>query len=367
MATSLEDRPASVGRALAPARAIHIWAAIGALFVALQLYIYGTWLISGPESISRYHNTHRASWVWAQIFQWGFLAISVVFTSFVVRRCVRERRLTTDAMIVIGMLSIWWQDPLYNYFRPAFFYNSNLINLESWLPHIPGVVMPYGNLLPEAMVWAFASYLAIFPICVILMCRVMAKCHERWPRLNGLELFGIAAVLGFVVDFAFEVPSIHTRIYAYPGAWAGLALWGHSPFQLPVLHFAEAAIFFAGCACVRYFRDDRGLTPVERGASDIANSRLRTGARLLAVVGIINVISIGYYPLVWLQTWHTDPFPSGLQPQQLNGLCGDQGQPYGPCPGPGVPWAVKPPGPILHPSQIYARFPYFQTPAGEAK
>jgi hypothetical protein len=271
-------------------------------------------------------------------------------------------------MLMLGMFSIWWQDPLYNYFRPGFFYNSNLINLESWVEHIPGVVAPYQNLQPEPVLWGFSVYLAIMFVQVMFMCWVMRRLRVRWPRLRGFHLFWILSALGFAMDAAIEIPMIRTRIYAYPAGWHGLALWGGTPFQLPILHFAEGAMFFAACAACRFFVDDDGLTVVERGALSIRSPRRRTWARALAIAGFVNVISLAYAPLVQLQILHTDSFPSGFEQSQTNGVCGNQGQPYGPCPGPGVPIVVQPKGGgIPHPSQIYKEFPFFQTKAGSGR
>jgi hypothetical protein len=284
----------------------------------------------------------------------------------IVRDMLRKRRITLEAMLAVGIFSIWWQDPLYNYLRPGFFYNSNLINLESWAPHIPGVVSPYGNLQPEPVLWGFSIYLAIMTIQVLFMRWVLGRAKRRWPQLSGIALFFMVAALGFVMDFAIEVPMIRTRMYAYPAGWHSLALWGNSPFQLPILHFAEGAMFFAAVASLIFFIDRDGLTVVERGVADVPSARRRTGLRMLAIIGFVNVISLAYAPLVQLQIAHTDAFPAGFQPAQVNGLCGNQGQPYGPCPAPGVPWPVQK-GSVQHPSQVYAEFPFFQTPAGRAK
>jgi hypothetical protein len=343
----------------ARSKAIIIWAGIGASMVVLQLWIFGAWLASGPEQITRFRTPGSATWWWAQIAQWGFLLITIGAVIYVGRRCWRERRLTTEAMLMIGTLSIWWQDPLYNYFRPGFFYNSNMINLESWIPYIPGVVAPYQNLQPEPIVWGFSTYFAVMAVQIMIMVWILRKMRERWPKLSGVLLFGIVAVLAFVM------PMIHTRIYAYPAAWTHLALWGNTPFQLPWLHFAEGALFYAACSALLAFRDDRGLTVVERGAASIRSPRRRIAAQLLAIVGFVNVISLAYVPLVQLQILHTDPFPKGFERAQVNGVCGDAGQPYGPCPAPGVSIKVIAPGAgHPHPSEIYRQFPFFQTPEG---
>jgi Spirocyclase AveC-like len=356
------ERPG--GRA---SKVIIIWAGIGASFVLWQLWIYGSWLASGPEQITRFRTPGSTTWWWAQITQWGLLLIAIGTVIYVGRRCWRERQLTTEAMLMIGILSNWWQDPLYNYFRPGFFFNSNLINLESWISHIPGVVTPYANLQPEAIVWGFAGYLGVFAAQVLIMVWLMRKMRDRWPKLGGFTLFGIVAALAFVMDAAFEMPMIHTRMYAYPAAWSHLALWGGTPFQLPWLHFAGGALFYAGCAALLVFRDDRGLTVVERGAAGIRSTWRRTTARVLAFVAFVNLVSLAYFPLVELQILHTDPFPQGFESAQVNGLCGNDGQPYGPCPAPGVSIKVVAPGAgTPHPSEIYRQFPYFQTPEGGA-
>jgi hypothetical protein len=366
MATIVEA--GAIATAEAPAaphrsKAIYIWSATGAAMVVFQAWVWISWLASGPEAITRFRDVHSTAWWWAQVFQWGLLIPTTIMVVLIVRDMRRKRRMTLEAMLAVGIFSIWWQDPLYNFLRPGFFYNSNLINLESWVPHIPGVVAPYGNLQPEPVLWGFSIYLAIMTIQVLFMRWVLGRAKQRWPHLSGIALFFMVAALGFVMDFAIEVPMIRTRMYAYPAGWHDLALWGNTPYQLPILHFAEGAMFFAACASLIFFVDRDGLTVVERGATDVRSAKTRTALRLLAVIGFVNVISLAYAPLVQLQIAHTDPFPSGFSPAQVNGECGNQGQPYGPCPGPGVPWAVQK-GPVLHPSQLYARFPYFQTPAG---
>ena len=42
-----------------------------------------------------------------------------------------------------------------------------------------------------------------------------------------------------------------------------------------------------------------------------------------------------------------------------NGWCGDDGQPYGPCPGPGVPWPARV-GADPEPAETYRSFDYFR-------
>ena len=344
--------------------AVQIWAGIGAAFVALQVYVWGSWLLSGPEHISRFHDHHNANFWFAVFFQALFVVILVPTWILLARQCRRHRRFTLDAMLIVGMLSIWWQDPLYSWFRPGFLYSSNLVNIESWLPHVPLTQPPYANLMPEPVLWGFGAYGSIFVVQIIAMCWLMRRVRDRWwTSIGPLGMFFLVAGLGFVADAVFEIPMLWTRIYAYPAAWQRFAIFGGRPYQLPLFHLAAGALFFSSLAALRFWRNDRGETVVERGAEGISNPRRRTVARTLAIVGFVNVMSLAYYVPVFIQIASTDAFPKGYERWQVNGWCGDQGQPYGPCPAPGVNWKVRPDNSVPHPSEIYKKFPYFQQPA----
>jgi hypothetical protein len=368
---SINPRDITVERAapgVRTSKVVYVWAWIGAALVGVGAWSIGSWLLSGPEAITRFRDPGSAGWWWARIFEGGFFVISMLVAFFVIRQCVRQRRLTTDAMICLGIFSIWWQDPLYNYLRPGFLYNSNLVNLESWITHIPFQQAPYANLQPEPVLWGFSIYFSVMFVQVLLMCWIMRQVQRRWATVRGWQMFLLVSFLGFVMDAGLELPMLWTRTYNYPAGWHGLAIFGGRPYQLPLVHLAAGAMFFAAVAALRYYRDDKGRTVVERGADSITNQRRQTAVRLLAVVGFVQVVSLAYCPIVLSQIATTDPFPKGYETWQLNGLCGDEGQPYGPCPAPGVSWKVRASqSDRPHPSEIYREFPYFSTPAGRGK
>src|SRR5581483_11692145 len=120
------------------------WAGIGGFFVALQLWLYAVWFVSGdayrqpmgPDPMSGV--SKAVAWL-LQALSTGAL---VVVVAYLVRRSRREGQLTWDAYIAIGFLSVFWQDTLCNFLRPTFLYNSYLVNLGSWYPHVPGWVAP---------------------------------------------------------------------------------------------------------------------------------------------------------------------------------------------------------------------------------
>jgi hypothetical protein len=137
----------------------------------------------------------------------------------------------------------------------------------------------------------------------------------KFPGINNLKL-SIAGVLAVMVfDMVLECLLIRvTGIYAYPGSIRSLSLWGGHWYQFPIYE----AIFFGGwwglCAVLLYFKDDKGLTWVERGVEKIdmcKRSNFKKGMmRAIAVIGFCQTIELFIYVLPMpLITANADPFP----------------------------------------------------------
>jgi hypothetical protein len=85
------------------------------------------------------------------------------------------------------------------------------------------------------------------------------------------------------------------------------------------------------------------------------------------VAGYLHVIFLAFpMGLAQLGPLYTDRFPEGYAADLHNGWCGDDGQPYGPCPAPGVPWAARAGG-DPEPAQVYRTFGYFGTAGNPAR
>src|SRR5439155_1179924 len=94
-------------------------------------------------------------------------------------------------------------------------------------------------------------------------------------------------------------------------------------------------VFCSVIGMLRYYRDDRGRSRIERGIDDLRlRPRRRSIVSALAFVGLANVmfalLNVGYN-WVGLYVDKTPDYPSYL----VNGLCGP-GSGYE-CPAPGVP------------------------------
>ncbi|HEY1966343.1 MAG TPA: spirocyclase AveC family protein [Pseudonocardia sp.] len=364
----MHTTPAPEARTTPPPRGatppVVLWAWVGALFVLLNVWIYGRWLAAGPEPITRFRDASHSGLSLVNAIQVLFVVLTIAMVTVVGRQCLRQRRLTLEAMVIIGFLSQCWTEQLFNYYRPGVLFNSNLINLSSIAPYIPGQVAPYANLTALPVLYTFCSNTAAMPLVAFAGSWLTRKIRRDRPELAGTKLVILLVVIYTALDLAFEIPLTHAGIYAYPSGWHTLTLFAGHYYQLPLFHLMLNVYWFGAYAMLHAFRNDRGETLSERGAGRIRGKRTRWLVRQLSIIAAFNLVSMVYFTTIQIEVMSaakTPPLPSYL----IAGWCGDQGQPYGPCPAPGVPIPTRADGgDPPSPAQIYARFPYFTTPAG---
>ena len=320
------------------ARPIVFWAVLGAAFVLLELWIYGSWIGTGEATRvgTGADPVPTATKVWAVFFQASGCALTVAAIVIVVRQSRRERRLSWDAMMVIAWVSLYWQDPLINYTRHIYFYTSAMLNFGSWVERVPGWRSPNGHLLPEPLLFSGNAYFWMGPMATVVACFAMRRARARWPRLGvpGTILAGLAAMA--VLDLALEVIFIRTQLYSYPGAIRELSVWGGKRYQFPIYEALLWGSVWTTMGALRFFRDDRGRSVVERGVDRVrASTRARTALRVLALVGVANVAMLIYSGAMNYTGLYADKFPAGYPSYLKNGQCG-VGTRYE-CAGPEVP------------------------------
>ena len=346
----------------APASSAYkVWATVGAVFLALQAWTWASWLADGPGQITRFRDTSAPEWKWAIALQ----AFQVVSTALVLmavaREARRQRAVTLNVLYAAGCLCLVWLDPMLNYFRIGFFYSSNFVNVESWLGHVPGQIAPYVNLAPQPLLWEVATYSGVFLAFSLLLTRVWRRLGERFPAAGAPFLFGGTLLVAVGLNLVLELPFVRTGLFAYPAASHGFALWGGETYQFPLVECLGAALFWTASAALFVSRRSDGLTAAERGVDRVSPGPRRTGLRFLAVTGYLHVIFLAFpMGLAQLGPLYTDPFPEGYPAHLHNGWCGDEGQPYGPCPRPGLAWPARD-GPDPEPAETYRRFDYFRS------
>jgi len=332
--------PATAAR---PVRPVVAWAVIGAVFLLLEAYVFAAWFISGDAHTvaTGADAVPTGTKVLAWVFQALTVAALIGTIVWLVRKCRREGRLVFDAVWVIGLASMYWQDPLCNYLRPVFYYNSYLINLGSWAPHIPGWVSPNAVHLPEPLIFVGPIYGSVIPIIALGAHWVMRTASERRPDFGVVRVFLVGWVAMAATVIGFEVIWVHSNLYAYPGALHNFAIQGGSRYQFPLQEALLWGAFLTVAGAVRLYRDDLGQSIAERGTDRVSGSLGRSNLlRALALIGFMNLAMLIYNLGMISLTLHVDRTPGGYPSYLTNKLCGP-GTPYR-CPAPGVPVYLRP-------------------------
>jgi hypothetical protein len=318
------------------------WATAGACFLSLEIYVFASWIVSGHATPTPSGPEVAPGWMRAVAHTWealGVFAMLGMIYVFLIRQRRREHRVTQDGMFIVVFLLLYWQDPLVNYSQNWATFNSELINLGSWGPQVPGWIAPRSHLFAEPIVWALPTYLyAVFGI-VLLANFVMRSAKARWPELGKAGLIGTCLAFTFTADFLAEIIFIRFGLYAYPGGISWMTLWHGHYYQLPLNEVVLMSVVFTGWACLRYFRNDKGQTFAERGADQLQLSARRGPVvRFLALSGAANVIMLGLFmiPMQWFAL-HASPWPQDILDRSYltDNICGPRTTYH--CPGPDVP------------------------------
>jgi hypothetical protein len=327
--TTASVRPATDALPRRSTPPIKLWATAGTLILAFEVYIlvrwitgpYATRVAPGPTPEPGWMRIGEAAWQLA-----GVLATVAIVWWFIVRPWRRERRLTTDGLLVCAFATLWFEDPLSSYFGHWFTYNANLVNLGSWVKGVPGW-MSYGSpghMVLEPLLLIPFVYVYFIMIGVLVGCWAMRAAERRW-QLSPLPLlgvcFGTMALLDLIGEGLIFLP---LGFWEYPGGY-GL-LWPSTYHKYPVNEMLTIAAIFTGICALRYFKDDRGRTLVERGIDRLGVGPRRRGAlRFLAIAGAVHLILIAGYNLPnSLVGAHPARWPADLVKRSYltDGVCG---------------------------------------------
>jgi len=316
-----------------------LWGLIGAVCVTVVLAGWGRWILSndftrtppGPDPIS------GTKLVVLRVVEVASAAGGIVLVGwFLIRPWWRERRLTLDGMMIIALLLAWFWDPLANYFNYSFVYNTHALNFGSWVRFIPGWEYPgavghFAEPLWVAGAWVWWCFGGS-----ILCCALLRSAGRRWPGMSNLGKFAVLAAAIVVIDLLLECLFLRTEVMAWAGAPRSLSLWAGHYYQFPLLESPFVVSLMGGITAVRYFRDDRGQSFVERGVERFRRpKRGRSFVSLLAVTGYIHtVVIVGYNLPLQYVALKADTFPA-LASYLRAGTCG-RGTDYA-CPSGAVP------------------------------
>jgi hypothetical protein len=313
-------------------RAAHYLAVVGFVFLFWQGWSIVSWLADGgPQQVTKFRDRGDASWVAARVYEGLAIAAALGVGWYVVRKALRERRLTVDAKICIaGALTIWL-DPLLNMLLPVWTYSSNFVNVSTWCPHTPFVVNPDCGRIPEPIL--FVGLVTTFGVLLfaMILCAFMRWLRRRRPDLSSASIVGLAFLVGMAVDLVFEIPPFKLGLWAFPGAPDWLSIFGN-PTKYPLIEVFMGSLMFTGIAAVRFFTDDRGDTIAERGLGGRAGWR-RGVVSLLGWVAISNSLFMAGNIGDMMMGFYADPYhETKMESHIRNDMCGT-GTRYGACPG----------------------------------
>jgi hypothetical protein len=274
---------------------VRYFAAVGVVAVVLQAYVLTEWLVHGPTRTPNgptpVPHSLDVSVVIVQGLCVGGLAAFFYFA--VVRPLRRDHRLHWDGYLFFGFCLMAWGDPGGNMFRVWFTYPTNFVQFGSWLNYMPFVRLPHAGRFPEPLVSTYTGYVWYNFIGVLLGCKVMQKSRDRWGLGRSGQLW-----CGFLflvcLDLIMEEICLRLNWYQYHET-IGPVLDRGKPYMLPVIEgFLWGGLMFA-VAVVRYIRDDKGQSLVERGLDQLQiSTRRKNWVRLLALAGFVNICILGY-------------------------------------------------------------------------
>jgi hypothetical protein len=305
------------------------WAALGALLLAGEAYIFIRWFFSSDIRNIPAGVTPVPGWMKVSLVL-SCVAIIGGFAFVMWRWCIKPWRktgtLTTLGAFGIATLTMFWQDPLQNQIAPWFSWNHWLPNVGSWANEVPGVSQVNATALGEPLYITITGFtLFYFGFGAILGTWIMNKVKERRPAI-GTPWLIVASVVGCTVPLGLlELVWMHAGAYVYPDSIPSLTLFAGHSYQIPIYEIGIDGILAAACAWTVYFRNDKGETVVERGLSDLNVSRAKRNLlRILAFAVAVNLIYAMYSLTLqpFLHSGHSWPADIAKRSYFATGWCG---------------------------------------------
>lgn len=302
-----------------PAGVVKAWFLIGCGFLIFIAWVVYNWVTAphfGPTTLPADIEMPLQFKIGVRAVEVG---MSIVWMYFIYTQLIKPIRQTgqpnTLGLLGIGFFfAIFW-DPAMNWIQQGCVYNPYAVNMGFLSAEIPGWLSPRAHLLPEPLVAWTGGYPGFLIWGCLVGLAAMRFVKARLPSISNVKL-AIAGILATMLfDTVLEILLIRvTGIYAYPGAIRSLSLFGGHWYQFPIYE----GILFGGwwglCTVLLYFKDDKGLTWVERGVEKLdmcKRSNFRKGmVRAIAVIGFCQTVEVFIYVLPMpLITANADPFP----------------------------------------------------------
>jgi hypothetical protein len=323
---------------------VKLFAVLGSFWVVLIGFVLYRWVSApyfgptepGPDSAPSYV-------LWCIRLMEGWLSLVSLWLVWecIVKPLRMRGEMSTDGLLCITWLTLWFHDLMLNWTVHVFSYNSYALNFGNWTHEIPGWLSPHSERVPEPVLAMGLSYFALCTMGCWTAIRMMEKTKARHPQVSNVTLVLVGLFTGMFLDWACEHTMISYQLMSYLSTVPSLTLLAGSLYQFPLYE----AFFFGGMVgftgVVLYFKDDKGYTFAERGVEKLRAAQTkgqRSVVRFLALMGLFHTAMFFFYSLpMQIFSINGGPFPSEVPSYLLNGVCGPETDV--PCAGPGVPIA----------------------------
>lgn len=299
-----------------------VWLArLGAVFLLLELYIFGRWITS--DSFQRVMpGPDDTNMLWIRFWDVASIGGSVAFIAWIVRKRLREGKLPPVAIVAMAWMLTAWQDPLVNALRPVYSYNAHFLNFGSWEQFIPGWI-DNGGVNPMPIFWWIGIYFCFVPVNMLGIDAYLRRVRRHLPRINRAGLIAFVMVVMFAQDVIGELITLLQGVDRYMWVGQNIALFPGTDIQFPLYE----GIFF-GCgmvglsALIYCFRDADGNMITDRGLDRLRIRRGRTFIRVLALGAVFNVAMMVFFLGFNAVNQHADTTQPSVPSYFENGMCG---------------------------------------------
>jgi Spirocyclase AveC-like len=320
------------------------WAIAGGAMVAFIAYVLIRWVTGPnfkqvPQGPSSPPETMKVALTIVTVLGIGLMLGCLYW--FLVRPWRRDRRVSTDGLLVIAYGLLYVQDPWINASQYWFTYNSWQWNRGSWqayMPFMQSYTAP-GHAMAEPLLGMGPIYFYFWTLGIVLATWVFRTIKDRWPRLGTGGAILVIFALSVLFDMFFEAFIwLPIGMYSLPGG-AGPRLFPSTYHSYPIIEGLLVGVLLVPYVLLRHYRNDKGETYVERGIADLKiGSKAKVTLRFLALVAVTQAFYFFFYN-VWITQLgirsHAWPADTQKRSYFLDGLCGySTGRA---CPGPTVP------------------------------
>lgn len=299
-APEVRSRPAS--------RPVLMWAGVGAVWLMVCVFTMAGWVsgdnfgspeVRGPDKLD---SGKLVGLRVVEVVSTSVLIIAVYFLAW--RPWRRERRVTLDALLLLGGITGFVMDCWLNTQAFLFAFNAHSVSLGAWSAHLPFHDSAVPGHYAESLLWGLPMYIYFCAALGYVGAMAARRLRARFPGLSTQGILLILFAGDFTFDFVVENLIIRsTEAYAFVQTYGALTLWAGEQHQFPVYESFLVACVAMAFTYVRWSMDwdADGLSVIERGVLSVP-SRYRLALRTLAAIGFCATVLMMCYhlPFNWI-------------------------------------------------------------------